>query len=111
MRILIGLLHALQEISGWGSILADVKILASNSKGESIVKRFLTAIALACIVSCTAFAGDIPSGGYAPPTGDELAQTPIILSPGDSPTGGYTEDWVPDSTLSVLQTVIDLLSV
>jgi hypothetical protein len=109
----MGRADALQEVSGCGSILADVKTLASsNPKGEEPMKRFAMAIALGCVLSVSAFAGDSPSGGYAPPSPDESTQTTTTLvALGDSPTGGYTDQTSTDTMLSIVQTVLSLLSV
>ncbi len=44
------------------------------------MKRFLMTIALMCLLSASALAGEIPSGGFA---------SPPPSAPGDVPSGGY----------------------
>ena len=71
------------------------------------MKRFVTALALACAFSASAFAGDVPTGDNVPPA-------PTITSeatPGDTPTGGYTQDAATDLTLTVVQIIISVLSI
>lgn len=70
------------------------------------MKRFAMALVLACALSGTALAGDVPSTGIASPPPvppDETAQFGNIpntdsTSPGDGPTCG----------LSILLTILDL---
>jgi hypothetical protein len=57
------------------------RLLHRSLKGESM-KRFFAAIALACVLSVSAFAGEIPSGGFAapPPPPDTTETTSTILT-------------------------------
>ena len=68
------------------------------------MKRFLGAMALACVFSVSALAGDLPTGGLSSPapTG--------TTSPGDLPTGGFA-DQVSDAALSALLSVLGLVAV
>jgi hypothetical protein len=57
---------------------------SENLKGELQMKRFLFTLALAFSLSGQVLAGDIPSGGIAPPPPPDEIQA----SPGEIPTGG-----------------------
>jgi|GEM_PF-1663725 len=74
------------------------------------MKRFLMTMVLACALSSSAVAGDIPSGGFAPPTPDEITEPTNTLLPGDIPSGGFA-DQIPDAALSGLLAVLGLLVV
>jgi hypothetical protein len=54
------------------------------------MKRTMTALALWCLLSTTAFAGDIPSVG--------------IASTGEIPSGGFA-----DAAMNLIQTLLGLL--
>jgi hypothetical protein len=56
---------------------------------EKIMKRILMTVALICVLSATALAGDIPMGGFAPPPPPAPTETTSATSPGDIPTGGF----------------------
>src|SRR5207253_3010360 len=92
------------------TILPDVRSLASsNIKGETM-KRFVIALALGCIISGSAFAGDVPTGDNVPPPANApthitMAPAPIVVL-----AGGYTQDAVADITLMVVQGIIGLMS-
>ena len=73
------------------------------------MKRFVMATALACVVSGSAFAGDMPTGGIAPPPPLSSTQTTTETSPGDIPTSGAAEQ-VSDAALSALLTVLGFLA-
>lgn len=75
------------------------------------MKRLLIAMAIACVLFGSALAGEIPCGGYAPPAPDEPTQTLTTPAPGDSPSGGYTQEGSTNITLSVVETLLSLLSV
>lgn len=68
------------------------------------MKRFALAIALACVLSSSAFAGDghtvgTPAPGEIPTTGSPSpGQIPTVDSPGEIPSGG----------LSVLLAILNL---
>lgn len=53
------------------------------------MKRFLAATALACVVSVSAVAGDLPTSGVTSSGPDGTTQT-TTTSPGDLPTSGVT---------------------
>ena len=80
------------------------------------MKRFVIALALACVLSGSALAGDMPTGGIAPPPSGATQTTTstspgdIPTVPGDIPTSGTAEQ-ISDAALSVLLTVFGLLSV
>jgi opacity protein-like surface antigen len=71
------------------------------------MKRFLMMIALACVLSSSALAGDIPCGAPAPvPQGS--TQTTSATLPGEIPTSGYAIQ-ISDAALSGLLSVFGLL--
>jgi hypothetical protein len=72
------------------------------------MRRFVLAIALACTLSGSALAGDMPTGGIAPPPTNGPTQT--ITPPGDIPTDGSAEE-ISDAALSALLTVLSFLTV
>jgi len=71
------------------------------------MKRFAIALVLACALSGTALAGDVPSSGIMsppPPPPDEIA------TPGDIPSTGFTSPGdMPTCGLSILLTALDLV--
>jgi hypothetical protein len=76
------------------------------------MKRFLGAIALACVFSVSALAGDVPTAGITSPQPGELPTSGVTssvpsgtTSPGDVPTGGFAEQ-VSDAVLSALLSVL-----
>ncbi|MEK6279170.1 MAG: hypothetical protein AABN95_02345 [Acidobacteriota bacterium] len=80
------------------------------------MKRFLVAIALACAISVSAQAGDVPTAGFTSPAPGELptggisSPTTGTTSPGELPTSGFAEQ-VSDSALSALLSVLGLVVV
>lgn len=81
------------------------------------MKRFVSAIALTCVLAVSALAGDLATGGLmspAPgdvPTGGVTSPAPTgTTSPGEMPTGGFTEQ-VSDAALSALLSVLGLVAV
>src|SRR6267378_1602330 len=101
----------MSRISGGCSMLPDVRSLASsNLKGDDPMKRIVVTVALACVLSSSALAGEVPSVGYAPPPPDPTHMT-SVASLGDVPTGGYTQDAATDITLIVVQCIISVLSI
>jgi hypothetical protein len=71
------------------------------------MKRLLAPMALTCVLSVSALAGDIPTLGAPQPA---PAQTTTTTSPGDVPTVGTAEQ-VSDAALSALLTVLGFLAV
>ena len=66
------------------------------------MKRFLATIALACVLSASASAGEVPTSGVASP------------QPGEVPTSGITSPQTGDSlstasVVSVILTIVGLL--
>ena len=74
------------------------------------MKRFLKAITLACVLSVSALAGDIPISGTPAPPPTGTMETTSPTSPGDVPTGGAAEE-ISDASLSALLTVLSFLTV
>jgi hypothetical protein len=72
------------------------------------MKRFLPAIALVCVFSIPAVAGDIPTLGspQPPPQG-----TAAPNSPGDIPTSGAAEQELSSDALSALLSLLGFLAV
>ena len=70
------------------------------------MKRFVTAIALCCILSASALAGDVPSVG-APSPNSEPAIT-ATTDPGDIQTPGKTG--LSSDALSALLSVLSFLA-
>jgi hypothetical protein len=66
------------------------------------MKRFVIAIALACVMSSPALAGLIPSVPVAPPPPDA---TSAPSAPGDVPTVGLTEE-ISEAALDLVQLVL-----
>ncbi len=73
------------------------------------MKRFLMILALALIFSSSAFAGEMPTGGYAPPPPDPTHIT-SAPAPGDVPGGDSTQAPTTDITLTAVQAIIVFLS-
>ena len=73
------------------------------------MKRFALASALACVLSCTIMAGDIPSGDYAPPAADE--PTTNLTALGDIPTSDNAQEGSSRITLTMVQAILGLLFV
>ena len=72
------------------------------------MKRFLGAVALACVFSVSALAGELPTGGFTAPAPGELPTGGVTspapsetTSPGDLPTSGFAVQ-VSDAVLSAL---------
>lgn len=81
------------------------------------MKRFLAATALACVLSVSAVAGELPTGGFTAtspgelPTGGISSPAPTgTTSPGDLPTSGFAEQ-VSNAALSALLSVLGLVAV
>ena len=74
------------------------------------MKRFMMTIALACVFATPTLAGDIPTGGIAPPPADGATRTATLTSPGEIPTSGIA-DQVSSATLSALLRVLRLLGI
>ncbi len=72
------------------------------------MKRFLMTMVLACALSSSALAGDIPSVGFAPPPPDETTQTTNTTLPGDIPSVGATEQ-ISEAAVSGLLAMLGML--
>jgi hypothetical protein len=69
------------------------------------MKRFVTAIALSCVLSASALAGDVPSVGAPAPASNGVTET---TEPGDVQTPGKAE--LSSEALSVLLSVLSFLT-
>lgn len=81
------------------------------------MKRFVSAIALTCLLAVSSLAGDLQTGGLMSPepgnlpTGGVTSPAPNgTTSPGDLATGGFAEQ-VSDAALSALMSVLGLVVV
>jgi hypothetical protein len=75
---------------------------------EKIMKRILMIVALACVLSTSAVAGEIPTGGFAPPPPPEGVTETSTTLPGDVPTTG--DSTIGDETIvSVMGTLCALI--
>lgn len=74
------------------------------------MKRFVMTIALACVLSSSALAGEIPTSGAPSPQPGGTTQATSETSPGEVPTGSFAEQ-VSDAALSGLLAVLGLLAV
>ena len=81
--------------------------LASSNLGETTMKRFLAAIVLACVLSVSALAGDIPTSGFASPQPPPTSETTSAPSPGDIPSDGAAQPTIGDQ---VIANVLGILS-
>jgi len=98
----------LQQIPDVALFFFDVRNLASSIfKGDYKMKRFLTAIALACFLSVSALAGDVPSDGFAAPS-PAGSQTTNSASPGEIPSDGAVQP-VSSAAVSLIQALLGLL--
>ena len=66
------------------------------------MKRFVIAVALTCVLSGSALAGDVPSVGFTAPPPDE---PPPVTAPGDIPTVGFTQE-VSEAALTLVQLML-----
>lgn len=73
------------------------------------MKRLVMAIALSCLLSGLALAGEVPSVVPAPPPPPGPTQATTPTSPGEIPTSG-SADQISDAALSALLTVLGLLA-
>jgi hypothetical protein len=82
------------------------------------MKRFVMTVVLACALSASALAGEVPTGGFTPPPpppppGDGVTTSTtspgeIPSVPGDVPTSGF-EQQVSDGALAALLSVLGLV--
>lgn len=72
------------------------------------MKRLLITIALACVLSASALAGEIPTSGVPAPQPSGMTQTSNTLSAGDVPSVGHA-DQLSNAALSAWLTVLGLL--
>jgi hypothetical protein len=74
------------------------------------MKRFMMTIALVCVLSSSALAGEIPTSGVTSPPPGEPTETTSATSPGEIPTSGF-EQQISDAALSGLLSVLGLVVV
>jgi hypothetical protein len=67
------------------------------------MKRLVIAISLACVISTSAFAGEIPSVGITTTRPD--GETGSTTLPGEIPSGGLSYE-IADSALDLIQMLI-----
>lgn len=70
------------------------------------MKRFALAIALACVISGTALAGEVHTTGAPAPGEIPTSGSP---APGDIPCGTPAPGDIPSGGLSVVLTILDLM--
>jgi hypothetical protein len=73
------------------------------------MRRFLMTIALSCVLSASALAGEIPTSGVTSPQPSGTIQTTTETSPGEIPCG-FAEQ-ISEAGLSGLLAVVGLLVV
>lgn len=61
------------------------------------MKRFLAAMALACVLSASALAGDVSTSGIAPPP--PAAETTSAPSPGEIPSSDFAQQTIDDEVI------------
>jgi len=70
------------------------------------MKRFVITVALACVLSGTALAGNIPTGGEPSPGNIPMTES----DPGNIPTGGSPSPGeIPIGGLSALLAILELM--
>lgn len=81
------------------------------------MKRFLSAIALTCLLAVSSLAGDLTTAGFTstppgnlPTSGVTSPEPSGPKSPGDLPTGGFAQE-LSNAALSGLLTALQLLAV
>ena len=70
------------------------------------MKRFVMAVALACVLSGTALAGNIPTGGAPSPGGDPALAGNIPTSGAPSPSG-VTQ--TPGTVAMIILTILSII--
>ena len=71
------------------------------------MKRLLMTVAIACALSVTSMAGEIPSGGAPTPPPQQTASTVVL---GEKPTSGAPQS-ISDAALTALMTALGLASI
>jgi hypothetical protein len=66
------------------------------------MKRFVMTLALTCVLSGSALAGEIPSVPVTAPPPDETTSTTIAPAPGEIPTSGLTQQ-MSEAAFSLIQ--------
>lgn len=73
------------------------------------MKRFMAIAGLTCVLCTSTLAGEIPSGGIAPPPANRTMGATTTTDPGDIPCGGRAESLSNDA-LSVALSVLSFLA-
>lgn len=63
------------------------------------MKRFLAAMALACVLSASALAGDISTSGFTSPPPPPTTETTSAPSPGEIPSGDFAQQMIDDEVI------------
>ena len=63
------------------------------------MRRFLAAMALACILSVSALAGDVTTSGFASPPPPTTTETSTAPSPGEIPSGDSAQQTIGDEVI------------
>lgn len=73
------------------------------------MKRFLMVVTIVFAISSITLAGNIPTGGIAPPPPPDYGITTSSTAPGDVPTSGVAEE-VEETAWSTLMAVLSLIA-
>jgi hypothetical protein len=66
------------------------------------MKRFMTIAGLMCVLCTSTLAGEIPSGGIAPPPATGTTEATPTTDPGEIPTVGEAESLSSDALSALL---------
>jgi hypothetical protein len=71
------------------------------------MKRFVITLALSCVLSGSAFAGEVPTVGVTPPPPPppDGIQATSTSAPGDVPSGVFTQE-VTETALTLIQSIL-----
>lgn len=64
------------------------------------MKRFLAAIALTCVLSVSALAGEISTSGLTSPPPPPTTETTSAPSPGEIPSGDFAQQTIGDEVIA-----------
>ena len=74
------------------------------------MKRLMVVMALTCVLSASVFAGDVPSGGFAPPVPTDGCENTTIVSKGDIPTTGFAHMTIQEELLNGILGFVSLMT-
>ena len=69
------------------------------------MKRFMMTLALTCVLSASALAGDVPTVGITAPPPDETTPTSTLTAPGEVPSVGYAQE-ISEAALDLFQMLL-----